>query len=63
MKNSKKYLFIGLGMLLIAILFVSYALGHPDAFFPWPLEFTYLFYVAYLIICIKLIFKGLRNKK
>lgn len=65
MKSSKKYLFIGLGMLLIVIVFIKYALGHPEASFPLPLEFTYLIYIAYLGFTIYFVIKGLKkiNKK
>ena len=65
MKSSKKYLFIGLGMFLIAIVFIKYALGHPEAYFPLPVEFTYLIYIAYLGFTIYFVIKGLKkiNKK
>lgn len=63
MKSPKKYLFIGLAMLLIAIVFIKYALGHPEASFPFPLEFTYLIYIAYLGFTIYFIIKGLKRNK
>ena len=56
MKN-KKYLKIGLVMILIAVLFVYYALHHPEASFPWPNNITYLIYMAYLILIIYFISK------
>ena len=63
MKNSKKYLFIGLGMLFIAIVFIKYALGHPEASFSLPLEFTYLIYIVHLGFTIYFIIKGLKRNK
>lgn len=63
MKNSKKYLFIGLGMLFIAIVFIKYSLGHPEASFPLPLEFTYLIYIVHLGFTIYFIKKGLKRNK
>lgn len=63
MRNSKKSLFIGLGMLFIAIVFIKYALGHPEASFPLPLEFTYIIYIAYLGFTIYFIIKGLKRNK
>ena len=56
MKN-KKYLKIGLAMILIAILFVFYALKHPEASFPWPNSITYTIYLAYLVLTIYFIIK------
>ena len=63
MRNSKKYLFIGLGMLFIAIVFIKYALGHPEASIPLPVEFTFLVYIAYLGFTIYFIIKGLKGNK
>ena len=56
MKN-KKYLKIGLAMILIAILFVFYALNHPEASFPWSNNITYIIYMAYLAIIIYFVYK------
>ena len=56
MKN-KKYLKIGLVMILIAILFVFYALNHPESSFPWSNKITYTIYVAYLALTIYFIIK------
>lgn len=50
-------------MFLIAIVFIKYALGHPEAYFPLPVEFTYLIYIAYLGFTIYFIIKGLKRNK
>lgn len=63
MKNSKKYLIIGLGMVLIAIVFIGYTLGHPEESFPWPIEITYIIYMTYLGLIIYFITKGLKRNK
>ena len=42
------------GFLLVvgAVGFICYALGHPEASFPWGLEITYLLYMAYIVATI-----------
>ena len=34
-------------MLILGLLFVAFALQHPEMSFPWPLEITRAFYVTY----------------
>ena len=63
MKKSKKYLLSGIFMIILAIFFISYALGHPEGSFPWPPEFTYFIYLTYIILMIYFIFKGLKNQE
>ena len=62
MKKSKKYLLLGLIMIIIAILFICCALRHPEGSFPRPLEFTYLIYLTYIILMIYLIIEGLKTR-
>lgn len=38
---------IGIGLLVIAVAFVGYALGHPEASFPWSSGVTYSIYAVY----------------
>lgn len=57
MRESKKYLKIGLAMILIAVLFVYYALHHPEASFPWSNNITYVIYMTYLVLTIYFISK------
>ena len=38
---------IGIGLLVIAAAFVAYALGHPEASFPWSNGVTYGIYAVY----------------
>ncbi|MCW6678576.1 hypothetical protein NH286_05325 [Anaerococcus sp. NML200574] len=61
MKNPRKYLFIGIFMLVIAAVFISYALRHPEGSFPWPLGLTYFLCTAYLALAIYFIIKGFRK--
>ena len=56
MKN-KKYKKIAILMLVIGIIFIFYALKHPEASFPWSNNITYVIYMAYLILTIYFISK------
>ncbi len=49
MKSSKGFLVIGLMMLVGAVVFLGYALCHPEASFSWPNEVTFAIYGVYLI--------------
>ena len=51
MKN-KKYLKIALTLLVIGIIFIFYALNHPEASFPWSNNITYIIYIVYLLLII-----------
>lgn len=62
MKKSKKYLLLGLIMIIIAIIFICCALRNPEGSFPRPLEFTYLIYLTYIILMIYLIIEGLKTR-
>ena len=57
MRKNKKYFKIGLAMLMIGIIFIFYALNHPEASFPWSNNITYVIYMAYLILTIYFISK------
>lgn len=56
MKN-KKYLKIALIMLVIGIIFIFYALNHPEASFPWSNNITYIIYMVYLLLIIYFVSK------
>lgn len=43
---------IGITMLVIAIVFLNYALGHPEANFRWRNQVTYILYSVYLVIMV-----------
>lgn len=57
MRKNKKYFKIGLAMIMIGIIFIFYALNHPEASFPWSNNITYIIYMAYLILTIYFISK------
>lgn len=56
MKN-KKYKKIAILMLVIGIIFIFYALNHPESSFPWSNNITYIIYMVYLILIIYFVSK------
>lgn len=46
---------IGLGMLILVIAFVLFALNHPEASFPWSNTITYGMYCIYVLIMLLLL--------
>ena len=52
MIENKKYLKIALTLLVIGIIFIFYALNHPEASFPWSNNITYIIYIVYLLLIV-----------
>ncbi|MEG1593719.1 MAG: hypothetical protein RR350_04855 [Oscillibacter sp.] len=50
MSKYKRYGFIGSAMMLIAVIFILYAVTHPQASFPWSNAVTYAIYAGYGIL-------------
>ena len=48
-KTSRK---LGLLLLVLAVCFVVYALGHPECSFPWSSSITYTIYLVYLLLTV-----------
>lgn len=46
---------IGWVMVAVAALFVAFALGHPEASFPWSNGITYTIYGLYIIVTLGLL--------
>ena len=46
---------IGWVMVAVAALFVAFALGHPEASFPWNNGITYTIYGLYIIVTLGLL--------
>lgn len=64
MKKSLGYLLIGIAMVMFCIVYISYALMHPEGSFAIPLEVTYLFYIIYIVIMLTMfIVSSLYRKK
>ena len=43
---------IGLTMLIIAIVFIMFALNHPEKSFPWSNTITWLLYGVYFLVTV-----------
>ena len=54
MKKSILWI-IGLIMLIIAIVFIMYALNHPEMSFPWNNTITWLLYGLYILVTVMLL--------
>lgn len=63
MKKSKVLLTIATIMLIVAVVFVIYALGHPEASFDIPLYIVKAFYRLYAITTIVLFILGFIFRK
>ena len=46
---------IGLTMLIIAIVFIMFALNHPEKSFPWSHTITWLLYGVYFLVTVVLL--------
>ena len=46
---------IGLTMLIIAIVFIMFALNHPEKSFPWSNTITWLLYGVYFLVTVVLL--------
>ncbi len=51
--KRKTSLIIGIVLLVIAIVFIVYALHHPEAAFPWSNRISFLFYGIYFWLLFK----------
>ena len=50
MSKFKLFGSITLALILIAVVFVGYALGHPEASFPWNNTITYILFGIYGVL-------------
>ena len=46
---------IGVIMLIVAIVFIVFALNHPEKSFPWNNTFTWLLYGIYFLVTVVLL--------
>ena len=54
MKKSASRI-IGLLMLIIAVIFIMFALNHPEMSFPWNNTITWLLYGLYILVTVMLL--------
>ena len=55
MKKKSISRIIGLTMLIIAIVFIMFALNHPEKSFPWSNTITWLLYGVYFLVTVVLL--------
>lgn len=61
--KKKTSLKIGISLLVIAIVFIFYALNHPEAAFPWGSRMTFLLYGAYIWMLFRFLLVPLFEQK
>ena len=54
---------IGLIMLIIAIVFIMFALNHPEMSFPWNNTITWLLYGVYFLVTVVLLIAPKMKKR
>lgn len=59
-KTSRK---LGLLLLVLAVCFVAYALGHPTGSFPWSNSVTYGIYLVYILVTAVLLWAPFGKKQ
>lgn len=47
--SKKKSRIIALVMLVVGVVFIVFAMGHPEMSFPWGNTIAYILYIAYLL--------------
>lgn len=58
--NKKISRIIGMIMLVVAIIFLVFALNNPQASCPWNNTITYILYIIYLVVMIFLLISPLK---
>lgn len=54
---------LGLLLLVLAVCFVVYALGHPTGSFPWSSSVTYGIYLVYILVTAVLLWAPFGKKQ
>lgn len=62
MKMSKVFLIVGCLMILVAVIFIIFALNHPEMSFPVSNKVTYTIYVVYVIVMVVMFIMAKRRK-
>lgn len=62
MHKSKIFLLIGILMFIIMVLFIAYALQHPEGSFAFNLSIIYMLYLIYFIVMIVMFIFAVINR-
>lgn len=62
MKKWNKFLLIGIIMLILAIIFVIYALNNPQKSFDMNLTLLYVIYILYIVVMIVMFALGRKKQ-
>lgn len=61
--TKRKSRIIGFIMLIAAVVFLLFAMQHPEMSFPWNNTITYLLYIAYLVVMITMFIAPFKRNK
>lgn len=62
-QGRRKYLICFIAMFLLMIIFLSYALNHPEASIRMPVAILHIFYILYVIVMLACLVKFFISKK
>lgn len=62
-QGKRKYLICFIVMFVIMIIFLSYALKHPEASIRMPVAVLHIFYFIYVIVMLACLVKFFKSKK
>lgn len=63
MKKSNLFLISGCILLIVAAIFIGFALNHPEMSFPWSNNITYIIYTIYGVIVLAMFILWLKKDK
>lgn len=62
-QGKRKYLICFIVMFVIMIIFLNYALKHPEASIRMPVAVLHIFYIIYVIVMLACLVKFFKSKK
>lgn len=62
-QGKRKYLICFIIMFVLMIIFLSYALKHPEASIRMPVAVLHIFYIIYVIVMLACLVKFFKSKK
>lgn len=61
--TKRKSRIIGFIMLIVAVVFMFFAMRHPEMSFPWNNTITYSLYIVYLVVMIIMFIAPFKRNK